>query len=71
MQGNLKLSIEGMHCGGCVRRVTAALKGINGVDLNSVDVGLAEMSYDADRVTEKQITDAVDRLGFVAHVERS
>ena len=28
------ISIEGMHCDGCVRRVTAALKKVPGVELN-------------------------------------
>ena len=35
MQGKLKLSIEGMHCGGCVRRVKTALQGFKGVELGS------------------------------------
>jgi Cu+-exporting ATPase len=38
MRDSLALSIEGMHCGGCVRRVTAALEGVEGVSgKSSVD----------------------------------
>src|SRR6266699_701738 len=33
MQDVLTLSIEGMHCEGCVRRVTAALQGVKGVEV--------------------------------------
>ena len=42
MQDTLKLSIEGMHCGACVRRVTNALQAVPGVQVNSVEVGSAE-----------------------------
>jgi hypothetical protein len=31
MQDTLELSIEGMHCGACVRRVTNALQTVPGV----------------------------------------
>lgn len=33
---SLKLSIEGMYCGGCVRRVAATLARVAGVELGSV-----------------------------------
>jgi copper chaperone len=71
VQEILKMSIEGMHCAACVRRVTAALKRVRGVEVDSVEVGSAQMSFDTEWVSAKEIEDAVDRIGFVAHAERS
>ena len=71
MRDALTLSIEGMHCGGCVRRVTTALEGVKGVELGSVEVGSAQMTFDPDRVSVEEIAAAVDRIGFSARVEKS
>jgi copper chaperone len=70
MRDSLTLSIEGMHCGGCVRRVTIALEGVKGVELGSVAVGSAQMTFDPNRVSVEEIAAAVDRIGFSAHVEK-
>ena len=70
MRDSLTLSIEGMHCGGCVRRVTTALEGVKGVELGSVEVGSAQMTFDPNRVSVEEIAAAVDRIGFSAHVEK-
>ena len=70
MLDSLTLSIEGMHCGGCVRRVTTALEGVKGVELGSVEVGSAQMTFDPNRVTVGEIAAAVDRIGFSARVEK-
>ena len=69
MENILKLSIEGMHCDGCVRRVTNALTAVEGVRVESVEVGSATVIADPARVTPQQIAVAVDRIGFTAHVE--
>jgi copper chaperone len=70
MRDSLTLSIEGMHCGGCVRRVTTALEGVKGVELGSVEVGSAQMTFDPNRVSVEEIAAAVDRIGFSARVEK-
>jgi copper chaperone len=70
MRGTVKLSIEGMHCGGCIRRVTAALQGVKGVELGSVEVGSAEMAFDPEKTNAAEIAAAVNRIGFSAHVEK-
>jgi copper chaperone len=70
MEGKLRLSIEGMHCGSCVRRVTAALEGIKGVEVGSVEVGSAQVGFDPEHVSMTQITKAVNCIGFSAHVVR-
>lgn len=66
MENKLHLSIEGMHCGACVRRVSNALTGLDGVQVNQVEVGSAEVKYDGKRVSREEIVASVDRIGFTA-----
>ncbi|HEV2709587.1 MAG TPA: heavy-metal-associated domain-containing protein [Edaphobacter sp.] len=73
MENTLKLSIEGMHCGACVNRVTSALKSIEAVEVGAVEVGAVEVGsasvkFDSAKVSVKAITTAVDRIGFPAHI---
>jgi copper chaperone/Cu+-exporting ATPase len=68
MQDTLKLSIEGMHCGACVRRVTNALQTVPGVQLNSVEVGSAQLQFNPQEATPEQIAAAVNGIGFTAQV---
>jgi copper chaperone len=65
----LTLSIEGMHCGACVRRATTALQRVAGVELDSVDVGSAKLKFDPEQATREVIAGALDRIGFAAHVK--
>ncbi|WP_348269311.1 heavy-metal-associated domain-containing protein [Edaphobacter paludis] len=68
MENTLKLSIDGMHCGACVSRVTTALKGVEGVEVGTVDVGSASLVFDPAKTSIEKITAAVDRIGFSARV---
>jgi copper chaperone len=70
MQNELILSIEGMHCEGCVRRVTTALQGVKGVEVGSVQVGSARTKFDPSQASAEGIAAAVNRIGFSAHVEK-
>jgi copper chaperone len=70
MKSPLTLSIEGMHCDACVRRVTTALQTVEGVELGPVKVGSALLSFDPEATTPKEITDAVNRIGFQANVSQ-
>ena len=70
MENRVKLSIEGMHCDGCVRRVTNALAGVAGVRVESVQVGAATVAMDSTQATPEEIAAAVDRIGFSARVAR-
>ena len=65
---DLTLQIDGMSCGHCVARVQKALTKLDGVDLRSVEVGLAEMSYDPSRVSPGKILEAVDAAGYEPRV---
>ncbi|MCC7155188.1 MAG: heavy-metal-associated domain-containing protein [Bryobacterales bacterium] len=62
----LPISIEGMHCGGCVNRVTAALKRLDGVDVRSVAAGSALVAFDPEMTSKEEILEAINRIGFTA-----
>ncbi len=66
MSTPLKLAIDGMHCGGCVTRVTNALGKVDGVEVKKVEVGAAEVVYDETKVRAADVADAVNRIGFTA-----
>lgn len=66
----LTLSIEGMHCGACVRRVTNALGALSGVTVEAVEVGSARVSYDSGAVSPEQIAAAVNKIGFNAKEQK-
>ncbi len=42
------LEVQGMSCGGCVKRVTDALKPLNGVSHVDVDLAAGQVSVDGD-----------------------
>lgn len=62
------LTVEGMHCGDCSTKVSAALKGIDGVVAVAVDyqTGRTEIAYDAKKVTLDAMLKAVTDTGFKA-----
>ena len=64
----LLLSIDGMHCDACVRRVTDALKKVGGVQVEQVQVGSARVLYDPHNAAPNQIAEAVNKIGFQAKV---
>jgi copper chaperone CopZ len=66
MSTTLKLAIDGMHCLGCVNRVTNALRKLEGVEVRDVQVGSAEVAYDEAALQPAAITEAVNKIGFTA-----
>jgi RNA 3'-terminal phosphate cyclase len=50
--------------------VSAALQAIEGVELGSVEVGSAEMTFDPGRTSAGEIASAVNRIGFTAHINK-
>lgn len=70
MREELSVSIEGMHCGACVRRVTNALQTVAGVQLDSVDVGSARMTFDPAQASVENILSAINGIGFQAHLDQ-
>jgi Cu2+-exporting ATPase len=66
MQKQLRLAIDGMHCEGCVRRVTAALAKVPGADVEKAEVGSARVTFDTEKASQKDLIDAVNGIGFTA-----
>ncbi len=60
---NETLKIEGMSCGHCVRAVTEALREIEGVDVQRVEIGKAEIAYPA-TVTRERVVAALEDAGY-------
>ena len=64
-----EFSVAGMHCGGCVKSVTAAVTRVPGV--KHVDVSLennaAKVEYDGTLATPEAIVAAIEGAGFDAH----
>jgi len=65
-----RFHVEGMHCAGCVTRVTAALQKLGAVDVKDVKVGSAVVLYDASSIAPQMIVDAINRIGFQAALEQ-
>jgi P-type Cu+ transporter len=67
-----ELSIEGMSCASCVRRIETTVSALPGVDDISVNFGTerASVTYDADRVSSADIEGAIVAAGYRAR-ERS
>jgi copper chaperone CopZ len=60
----MKVSITGMHCDACVRRVRKALEAVEGAKVEKVDVGSAVVAVEAGR--ETAVLDAVRKAGYEA-----
>lgn len=60
------LSVQGMHCSACVRRVERALGAVSGVASVKVDLaeGKAVVAYDPARAAEPALKEAVRALGY-------
>lgn len=62
----LNLTIENMHCGACVRRVTQTLNALPQTHVEEVRVGAARVRTEAD---PKQIEESLHAAGYPAHVQ--
>lgn len=61
---HVTIQITGMSCGGCVRAVRNALSRMPGVQVQSVDIGSATISYDESRVTPQALAQAIRDAGY-------
>jgi copper chaperone CopZ len=62
----ITLTIEGMHCGACVRRVTQALQRIPGTTVEEVRVGAARVQAE----DSASLVAALAKAGYPAHAEQ-
>ena len=58
------LTIDGMHCDHCVDKVEEVLTDLDGVTVRSVDIGSAEVSVDAEAVSDDEIAAVLDDAGY-------
>lgn len=60
------ISVLGMHCGSCVKRVERALSAVKGVQAVKVDLAANQAIVDVDpeRTNTAQLSDAVRKIGF-------
>jgi copper chaperone len=63
------LSITGMSCDHCVRRVTKALAAVPGVTVRQVTVGHATVDYNDQPDALAAIVHALDDAGYEARLE--
>ncbi|OIR61862.1 copper resistance protein CopZ [Bacillus sp. FMQ74] len=60
------LQVEGMSCQHCVKAVETSvgeLDGVSAVHVN-LEAGKVEVSFDADKVSVKDIADAIEDQGY-------
>ena len=62
----LHLTIEGMTCAHCVRAVDGRLRRTEGVDVEKVDIGSADMRYDPSKTSVDDIAEAIADEGYTA-----
>ena len=60
----LEMNISGMTCGHCVRAVSQALAGLEGVQVEQVQVGKAVVNYDESRLSGDRIAEVVEDAGY-------
>lgn len=65
------LDVDGMHCGGCVRRVQGVLEKVPGVTLEGVAVGSATGTFDPDETSASALIDALQAAGYPSRVRAS
>ena len=64
------LRIDGMHCGGCVRRVSQALASTSGLEVKEVQVGAARLASAQEPPPVEQALAALAKAGYTAHLDQ-
>ena len=62
---SLSLKIDGMSCGHCVMSVQKALRALDGVQVDQVLVGSAQLQFDPARRQVDDILEAIRDEGFL------
>ncbi len=64
---NVRLTVTGMHCGGCVKSVTRVLEELDGVaQVNVTLEGYADVQFDETKVSVSQLIETIEDAGFDA-----
>lgn len=64
--GRISMSIEGMHCDGCVRRVRKLLEMAGASEVHAVAIGSAEFSLPEGAAPAEAVVEALKDAGFTA-----
>lgn len=59
-----ELTIQGMSCGHCVMHVRKVLAKLNGLNVESVEIGKALVNFDETIVTREHIAKAIEEAGY-------
>ncbi len=61
-----KFKIEGMHCASCAMSIDMELEDLEGVKSSNTSYakGEVEVEYDNQKISEKQITEIIKKLGY-------
>lgn len=62
----LQLNVDGMGCGGCVKKVRQALSEVPGVVVEEVTVGKAVVSFDPATSSEAAVVAALAKKNYPA-----
>ena len=62
----VKLKVNGIHCNGCVSKITSALDLLNMDHSTEVNIGTGnvKIAYDADKAALSEIKSKISELGF-------
>jgi copper chaperone CopZ len=58
-----EFKLSGMSCSHCIKSVESALSGLP-VEKYEVKQGSAYVEYDPEKLSKKQITDAIENMGY-------
>ena len=64
----IELNVEGMHCSGCVKSVTAALRSVSGVESVEVDLDQGKAVAQGAGMVTTDLVKAVEAAGFDAAI---
>lgn len=58
------LTIADMHCEHCVEAVREALEAVRGLEVQRIEIGTAEVTYDSSSVSCDQLATVLDDAGY-------
>ncbi|HZK23187.1 MAG TPA: heavy-metal-associated domain-containing protein [Atopostipes sp.] len=62
------IQLETLTCPSCLQKIEGALKGLGGIDQDTVKVSFnssrVRVSFDEDKVSIEEIEGAIDKLGY-------
>jgi copper chaperone len=65
---SVTLQLETLTCPSCIQKIDGALKGLDGIDPESVKVmfnsSKAKVNYDEEKVSIEKIEKSISRLGY-------